>query len=176
VNGADAKFTRIAGQAASFATQFNLALASGLDGPARFRVELMTPPGPSTGGGKQPLQHIRLVPVDRPDGAVIVIGSVNTKEFAVEIRTFAMLVDQFASRFKGAPLPIDPERYAALVKQMQTFLTSLGFTVTMVTVSASIQPPPMGSAISRWPMAIAAVLFGLAVLGAVVYALLRAAR
>jgi hypothetical protein len=165
----------IAGQAADFATQFNLAFASGLEGPVPFRVELMTPAGPSTAGGKQALQHIRLVPTGKAEtGTAIVIGSVNLKDFSAEIRTYGMLADNYASRFKGASPPIDTEKYAALVKQMKMFLSAQSFTVTMLAVSASIQPPPMSAPPARSPgWVIGVVLALVALLGAGGYLLLR---
>ncbi len=162
----------VAGQAASFATQFNGALAGALEGPEPFLVELMSPPGPSTEGGKQALQHVRLVP--RGNVPAIVIGSVNTKEFVAEIRTYGMIVDNYASRFKGASPPIDPDRYAALVKQMKTFLASQGFTVTLIAVSASVRPPPPGALPSRSPWVATAVVAVLVLLGLSGYLFFRA--
>ena len=137
--GFDPKFTMIAGQAVTLADLFNRAFSAGLAGPVLFAVELTTPVGPSTAGGKQALQHIRLTPTT--SGPAIVIGSLNTKEQTAELRTFRLLSDNYAARFKGTGLPIAPEAYAALTKKMAEFLTVNGFMVTMMAVSASIPPP-----------------------------------
>ncbi len=53
----------MAGQATQLAALFNAKFAAGFVGPARYRVDLTTPVGQSTVGGKQALQHVRLVPV-----------------------------------------------------------------------------------------------------------------
>ena len=49
----------VAGKAIDFATMFNHAFSDGLKGPTNFKVELTEPGGPSTGGGKQVIQHVR---------------------------------------------------------------------------------------------------------------------
>ena len=67
------KYTQVAAKQLSLAELFEERFQAGLQGPLHFRVELSAPDGPSTGGGKQALQHIKLV---APDGSgTIVIGS-----------------------------------------------------------------------------------------------------
>src|SRR5438105_4208852 len=52
--------------------------AHGLDGDGvTYRLELAAPEGPSTGGGKQAVQHVKLVP---NRGTTIVIGQANQVE------------------------------------------------------------------------------------------------
>src|SRR3954462_7620670 len=99
-------------------------------GPAAYRVEMSAPDGPSTGGGKQAVQHIKLVPEVEGD-AVIVAGSANQLEKSAEIRTYEYLADLHAQRFKGAAIPLDRARYGELVKRMQAFLTDQGLRVVM---------------------------------------------
>ena len=70
------KYTQVAAQALSLAELFEARFAQGVAGPVPFRIELAAPDGPSTAGGKQALQHIKLVPLG--GGPTIVIGSAST--------------------------------------------------------------------------------------------------
>ena len=127
-----------------FATCFNIDFAAGLKGPVPFQIELTSPVGPSTEGGKQAMQHIRLVPKD--GGSSIVIGSWNQVAKSVEIRTIHHLRDLHAMRFKGAPFPIDPAAYQDLVMRLRVFFMSRDHTVVMLDVATpSMAPPPPAS-------------------------------
>jgi hypothetical protein len=58
----DARRTQIAMQALDFASVFNVVIGpERLAGSPGYRVEMSAPDGPSTGGGKQALQHVKLV-------------------------------------------------------------------------------------------------------------------
>jgi hypothetical protein len=141
------KFTMFAAQAMGLAEIFQGVFAGGLEGPILFKVELSAPDGPSTGGGKLALQHIKLLPPD--GGTTIVIGSANPVEKQVELRTHGYLANQHAQRFKGATLPIDVEKYKDLIKRLQFFFTDQGMAVVMVDLPKVAEepaaPPPAQS-------------------------------
>jgi hypothetical protein len=165
------QFTAVAGRAAEFAALFNQTFAAGFSGPAPYRLDLTEPSGPSTGGGKQSLQHIRLVPIDGT--AAIVIGSVSKVENSAEIRTFRHLADLHARRFKGARVPVDVNAYRQLTRSLHTFFTGQGFAVVMVDVSDNGgEPAPQPAAPpSQTPWIIAGAAIAVA-LGVVVIALM----
>ena len=84
-----------------------------------YRVELQAPEGPSTAGGKQTLQHVKLVPVG--GGPTIVAGAANPVEKTAELRSYDYLADAYAQRFRGAEIPVDRDLYADLLHRMETF-------------------------------------------------------
>src|SRR4051812_8683003 len=104
---AEQKRTQFAMKALGFAELFNIKIGDQkVTGTTVYRVEMSAPDGPSTGGGKQAVQHLKLVPEVEGD-AVIVAGSANQLEKSAEIRTYEYLADLHAQRFKGAPIPLD---------------------------------------------------------------------
>jgi hypothetical protein len=136
---AEKKLTMYAAKALGLADIFKAVFAEGLQGPVRYRVELAEPDGPSTGGGKLAMQHVKLIPDG--GGSTIVIGTAALVDRTVELRTFGYLAAQHAQRFgKGAHLPVDTERYKALVKQMQLFFTDQGMTVVMLETPKVAEP------------------------------------
>jgi hypothetical protein len=159
------KLTLVAQQAVGFAELFRAIFADGLQGPVPYRVELSEPDGPSTAGGKLALQHIRLVPVN--SGPTIVIGAANTVEKTAELRSYAFLAHQHAQRFKGATLPIDPQRFSALIQSLHTFFSDRGMAVTMQD-HAPVTAPEQGSPSSPVPWIILGASL-LALVGAVLY-------
>jgi hypothetical protein len=166
------QFTAVAGRASEFALHFNRTFAAGFEGPAPYQIDLTTPVGPSTAGGKQALQHIRLVPQD--GSPAIVIGSASQLENSAEIRTFRHLAELHARRFKGARVPVDVNAYRSLTKNLHAFFAAQGFSVVMVDVSdapASNYPPPMEQGSSQTPWIIAGMAIAVA-LGIGVMALL----
>ncbi len=126
-----------------FATRFNLEFATGLAGPVRYRIELTSPVGPSTGGGKQAIQHIRLLPQD--GSSAIVIGSWNQVGKSVELRTTDHVRDIHAQRFKDTPFPIDPAAYQELLSRLQLFFVKSEHTVKLLdAVETSMEEPSRG--------------------------------
>ena len=124
------KYTQVAAKAVSLAELFEARFEQGLQGPVRFRVELSAPDGPSTAGGKQALQHIRLIPAD--GGAAIVVGSANTTRFTAEIRTFENIAELYGQRYRGAPIPVDITRYRELTQTLAVFFKAMGLVVSFV--------------------------------------------
>ena len=134
------KFTAIASQAMDFATLFHINFAAGLPGPVHWKIELTTPVGPSTEGGKQALQHLRLVPADGT--SAMVIGSTSPVAKTAEIRTLRHLRDVHAMRFKGAPFPVDGSNYQDLVARLQQFFAAQGHAVVMLDAATPSMIPP----------------------------------
>ena len=120
----------VASQAVNFADIFDTAFRGGLAGPVPHRIELTRPSGPSTAGGKQILQHIRLVPSS--GGPSTVMGSVNGVEARVELRSYNYLAENHRRRFKGAQIPIDANAYTAIVRAMETFFMVQRFQTLVV--------------------------------------------
>jgi hypothetical protein len=142
------KYTMVAAKALSLHELFVTGFAKGLDGPIHFAVELSAPDGPSTGGGKQALQHIKLIPDG--GGLAVVIGSADTALSVAEVRTFEHVATLYAQRFHGAPLPVDPTRYAELSRTLVQFFGSLGMKVSVVPLTAA---PQVGGAQALSPAA-----------------------
>lgn len=96
-------------------------------GPYAYTPDLTAPEGPSTGGGVQALQHLRLLP-PKPNMPTLVVGHVNQRERAAELRTFDHVDAICRERFKqGAPF--DSAHYEQLVQSMQSFLGACGMRI-----------------------------------------------
>jgi hypothetical protein len=97
-------------------------------GPHGFAPDMTAPDGPSTGGGVQAMQHLRLVPpqVNMP---TLVVGHLNQRDGTAELRTLDYVDAISRERFKqGAPL--DPGQYALFLQSAQGFLGACGMRVT----------------------------------------------
>lgn len=129
----DALRTQVANQAASLAET----VTDGFDGfhigAGDYVVELMSPAGPSTGGGWQARQTIRLNP-RRPGYAVVVAGSIDPVTSTGEVRTYEHVAMVHEVRFRR-PLEITPAEYAA-------FIAKLDVVLTLSRVRATRVPPP----------------------------------
>ena len=155
--------TKIAMQAVGLAEKFVIVLGqeeivTGTKvNEVTFRLQLTTPEGPSTGGGKQAVQHVNLVP-DR--GRTIVVGSVNQLERTVELRTYDYVANLHAQRFKGESLPFPATAYGAMFRKMQRFFGGESDLRTMV-----LDLPPAGAAVATGkgmnPAVIGALVVGL---------------
>jgi len=116
------------------------------------------PDGPSTGGGVQAMQHLKLVP-PQPNMPTLVVGYVNQRDGTAELRTLHYVDTMCRERFKqGAPL--DPAQYSAFVETAKAFLGALGLRVSLASPpselaeragsSASIAPAKGGSSALVW--------------------------
>lgn len=123
-------------KALGLAESFNLAV--GDKKVAGHRVELSAPEGPSTGGGKQSVQHIKLIPDG--GGTVLVAGSADQVSRSAELRSYGYLAALHARRFRGAALPLDRAAYEELLRRAQAFFADRGLTVTRVETPP--EPPP----------------------------------
>ena len=132
------RHTMFATQALGLAAMFKVLVSKHKLGTSPAYVpELASPDGESTQGGKQALQHVSLMP--EGGGPTIVIGSANTVDKRVELRTFRYLTQQYRQRFKGAALPFDKKAYGELVDKMQEFFRSQTFEVTLVDAAADVE-------------------------------------
>ena len=87
---ADVKHTQFAMKAMGLADMFRAAVGDQpVGGSVKYRVELATPEGTSTGGGTQAVQPIKLVPIQ--GGATLVAGSANQVEGKAELRSYNYL-------------------------------------------------------------------------------------
>ena len=140
------KYTQVAAKALGLVELFQASFADGLDGPIRYRVELAAPDGPSTAGGKQALQHIKLVP--ELGGPTLVIGSADLVKQIAEIRTFEHMVEMHAQRFKGQRVPLDMRKYRELTGMLSNFFASMRIQVKVVDVDAVPRAPAAGGGTS----------------------------
>jgi hypothetical protein len=134
--------TKFAMQAVDLAGLFSLLIGERpLTGPVTYHVELSAPDGPSTGGGIQAVQHIKLIPAD--GGATLVAGWANQIERTAELRTLNYLNELHAERFaqsalRPPPSPserLDRVQYDELLERMRTFFTDKEIRATVVDAS-----------------------------------------
>jgi hypothetical protein len=125
--------TQVANQAATLAEAVTDGFEDFQMGAAGWTVELTTPEGPSTGGGTQALQHIRLKP-RRKGYATVVAGSVNPVTSTGELRTYEHVAMLHELRFEK-PLEITPEEYAEFLKKADVILN-------LARIRATRSPPP----------------------------------
>jgi hypothetical protein len=119
--------TQYSVQATDFADSYRSTMGRIRVGPWGYVPDVTAPEGPSTGGGVQALQHLRLVP-PQPNLPTLVVGSVNGRERSAELRTLEHVDAICRERFKqGAPL--DPGHYAAFLQSAQGFLAACGLRV-----------------------------------------------
>jgi hypothetical protein len=137
MTAAEQKYTDVAKKALSLHEVFAAGFAKGIDGPVHYGVELSAPDGPSTGGGKQALQHIKLIPDG--GGMAVVIGSADTALGVAEVRTFEHVAALYAQRFHGAPFPVDPARYAELSKTLVKFFGGMNMNVSLTPLAISVE-------------------------------------
>jgi hypothetical protein len=146
--------TRFAAEAVGLAELFKLVIGSiPLSGPVRYHVELSAPDGPSTGGGVQAVQHVKLVPED--GGMTVVAGSANQNESTCELRTLDYLDGLHRQRFlrsslEAPPLPstrIDRKHYDQLLERLRVFFSEREIAVRILSMpelpeAAVTQPRP----------------------------------
>jgi hypothetical protein len=146
--------TIFAGQALGLTALFQVGFGKKrLEGPVSYTPELSAPDGESTGGGKQALQHVKLVP---DSGATLVIGTANVVDKSCELRTFRHMDEVHRQRFKGRPFEADPAKYDQLIEELRGFFTGQHFTVSMHEAAAPARPLPSVATASR-PVATPAV-------------------
>jgi len=170
--------TEFAERALTIAEMFGLVVGTApLQGPAPYRVEMAVPDGPSTGGGARSVQHLRLVPVGK--GTAIVIGSCDQIEMAAVLRSWELVAEQYAARFKGAKLPVDAVEYGKLLERMEAFFRERTMRVDKLDIDrapSSIRPAP--EAVNAAPLpglhwVVALVLLGAAIGSGLTLLLLR---
>ena len=125
--------TRVANQAASLAETVREGFDEFHLGAGDYVVELSVPDGPSTGGGVQARQSIRLVP-RRKGYAIVVVGTVDPVTSTAELRTFEHVAVLHEVRFRQ-PLEISGEEY-------EDFLAKADVVLNLARVKAKRVPAP----------------------------------
>jgi hypothetical protein len=142
-------------------------------GPHAYAPDMTAPEGPSTGGGVQALQHLRLIS-PQPNMPTLVVGHVNQRDGAAELRTFDHVDAICRERYNHGP-PFGPAHYGPLLEAMQGFLGACGMRVALAgpprnlldpAASGSMAPPKNSAALIAW------VAGGIVLLGMLASALL----
>jgi hypothetical protein len=107
--------TQVASQAASLAETVTEGFDGFSMGAGAYGVDLSVPEGPSTGGGVQARQHLRLVP-RRRGFPIIVAGTVDPVTSTAEIRTFEHVAILHELRF-DVPVQITADEYAEFLRK-----------------------------------------------------------
>lgn len=129
----DALRTRLARKFVSLADTMNEAFDGFVIGAGAWSVELTVPPGMSTGGGKQALQHMRLVP--RRDGYhVFVAATVNQVERRADLRDFDHVAIMHEVRHRHA-LEISSQEWEQFLRKAEVVLNGAG-------IQSMRTPPP----------------------------------
>ncbi len=128
MNGRELR-TRFAVRALDFAETFNAGLGALSLKPGAYQPQLTTPEGPSTGGGVQAVQHVRLIPA-RQGFPSILVGSANQRSGTAELRSFEYVADVHRERWKR-PVPLDRNDYEDFLNSMKNFFESNQLVVTI---------------------------------------------
>ena len=112
--------TRVANQAASLAETVTDGFEDFHMGAGDYVVELSVPEGPSTGGGAQARQSLRLVP-RRGGYSIVIAGTVDPVTSTAELRTFEHVAILHELRFQK-PLEISGEEYADFLRKADVIL------------------------------------------------------
>lgn len=113
-------------------------------GPYAYAPDMTAPEGPSTGGGVQALQHLRLVP-PQTNMPTLVVGHVNPRDRVAQLRTLEHVDAICRERFKlGAPL--DAAQYQSFLQSAQGFLAACGIQVTFETPPSDLLTRAAGAA------------------------------
>jgi hypothetical protein len=147
--------TAVALRATTLAENFRNTVGQLRVGPHAYTPDLTAPEGPSTGGGAQALQHVRLLP-PQPNMPTLVVGHVNQRDGAAELHTYDH-VDAICRERFNQHAPFEAWHYAPLLESMQGFLSALGMRVALAgpprqlgRLVDSLRPPKSGGALIVW--------------------------
>ncbi len=132
-NDPDQLRTALAKKFVSLADDVNEAFGDFHIGGGDYVVELTHPQGPSTGGGRQSLQHLRLRP-RRPGYPVIVGGSVDGVNKRADLRDFAYVHIVHTLRFES-PLDLNEAEWEQFLRKAEVVLKQSEITTRRI-------PPP----------------------------------
>jgi hypothetical protein len=164
--------TQFSVKATTLADSFRSTLGRVPVGPSGYTADMTSPDGPSTGGGVQAMQHVRLVPLDT-NLPTLVVGHANQRDGTAELRTFDHVNAMCRERFRrGAPF--GPSDYAAFAQSAQAFLTAWGLRVSLEAPpvagpTTTESSPPKKSRVGLVVGVVAALLLAAALGGAVVW-------
>jgi hypothetical protein len=175
-------YTMVAAQGMNAASIINGGFASKHVGKLNpRRIEVASPDGPSTEGGKLARLSITLVPVNG-QGGVATCGWLDIAQKKAEIKHYRQVYEQFKSRF-GVALDLTLEEYGGITKDLEITLKTLQYEVQLDAQPAAVAAPKAGAAAARtnavpptviddtasgkpWLVALSGVLLALALLGA----------
>lgn len=119
--------TVFAAKATATAVQFNMTFGQKKLEPG-YAVDMTAPDGPSTAGGVQAAQSLRL---HSPDGAPpLVLGKVDTNANTATLRTHAHLARLHAQR-SGVAFSLRADAYGAFVQEATAFFGERGIAVQL---------------------------------------------
>jgi hypothetical protein len=152
-------------QASDLANAMNEALKKVRIAPGDYTPELMSPQGPSTAGGVQAMQHLRLV-AGQAGQPTLVIGYANHAEGRAELRTYEYVGAVYRQRFHRS-LDLDRASYDAFLGFAKQVFVALHLDTTVVGPPADVASDapelPSGWGLSNATLFILfAVLAGLA--------------
>lgn len=157
-------FTQVTAKALTLSQAFGGTFARTRLGQKGYAPELTAPDGPSTGGGKQATQPLRLVP-DEQGAPVLVVGFANPESRTADLRSFEYVDSQHRQRFGGG-IDLTRAQYEGFLAKAKSFFRDHGFEVSVVdapvesTVSDRTVITPRPPAPSRWVPFAAGVLVG----------------
>lgn len=161
--------TRFANQAASLAETVTEGFDGFHIGAGDYVVELMVPDGPSTGGGAQARQNIRLVP-RRKGYSVVVAGSVDPVTSTAEVRTFEHVALRHELRFERT-LDITADEYADFLAKLEVVLNLARVRATCVGPAPELLARARANGVPFYAVLLFVVVFVLSAL--VVYHVMR---
>lgn len=165
--------TRIANQAASLAEAVTEGFEDFHIGAGDYVVELSVPEGPSTGGGRQARQNLRLVP-RRPGYAAVIAGVVDPVVSTAELRQHEHVALLHELRYKQ-PLEITPEEYQSFLGKAQVVLNLARIRATIVAVPAELRAQKKATQKLSVPM-LAVFLIVMILAGIVIFKVAMALR
>lgn len=126
--------TQHALQASELASAINDALKKARIAPGDYAPELTAPQGPSTAGGVQAMQHLRLV-AGQAGHPTLVVGHANHAEGKAELRSYEYVDAAHRQRFHR-PLGLDRRGYDDFLGLAKQMFGALGLQ------TAIVGPPP----------------------------------
>jgi len=166
--------TQHAIQATDLAVACNDALKKVRLEPGGYAVQMTAPEGPSTAGGVQAMQHLKLVP-SAAGYSTLVIGHANHAEGRAELRTYDHLDAIHRQRFKR-PLGLDRARYEECLTLAKHILDALNLETSITGPPADLTDEPVSGPRKRGTSKMAVVIIvaiALAAVGMAIWAMLR---
>jgi hypothetical protein len=114
-------------------------------GPARYRLHIEEPAGPSTGGGRQARQPLSLVSRKEPVPA-IVCGWVDVAQKEAQVRSYGVVAQRYESRH-GYPPKLSQEEYERFIDKLMDTLFDGGFQIVHLVSDEESEPGMKGM---RW--------------------------
>ncbi|MBV9946386.1 MAG: hypothetical protein JOZ69_06035 [Myxococcales bacterium] len=126
-------------RASDLAAALNEALQKVRIPPGDYAPELTAPEGPSTAGGVQAMQHLRLVPYDKAQ-PTLVVGHANHADGKAELRTYEHMEALHRQRFQR-DLALDRTHYDAFLGFAKQLFESLRLQTSLVGPPAELAHP-----------------------------------